>query len=179
MKFLKALAFAGLIAVSGTASQAAVLYATSVDSYTQGLGITDPNRLVQANALGAPDGAFLSLGRTGEAIVSFGKRFKAIGTLTEITFGNRDNHIEKVELYGGVNGVFTYLGTITNTVANSAFSFAGVFDQLKLVDVSPAGPRRDGWDIDAISVVPVPVPAGGLLLLTAIGAVSMLRRRKA
>ncbi len=180
MKILKALGFAALMAVAGTASQASVIYATSVDSYTQGTGIVDPNRLVQSNALGGPaDGKFLSLGLGGSAIFSFGQLFKATGALVEVTFSNRDTYIEKVKVYGGLNGVFTLLGTVSNGVMTNAFNFGGKFDQLKLVDISPNGWRRDGYDIDSISVSPVPVPAAGLMLLSALGLVGLVRRRKA
>jgi hypothetical protein len=182
MKILTALAVAATLALAGTAAQAAVLYASSVDIYSPGTGITDPDRTVTANALGAPDGKFLSLGRGGEAVFSFGKPFRAIGAVVEITFGNRDTYIERVDLYGGLNNVFTFLGTLGNAAAVNAFSFAGTFDQLKLVDVSPAGAKRDGYDIDALHVSAVPLPASALLLLSAAGAagaVARLRRRTA
>jgi hypothetical protein len=179
MKILTVLGFVATMAVSATASQASVVYADNVDSYTQGAGITDPNRLVQSNALGPADGKFLSLGLGGEAIFSFGSMFKATGALVEITFGNRETYLEQVEVYGGLGNVFTLLGTVTNSQVTNIFSFGGKFDQLKLVDISPAGKNRDGFDVDAISVVPVPVPAAGLMLLSAIGLVGVMRRRSA
>ena len=180
MKFLKVLGFATLIAASGTAaSQAAVIYATSVDSYTQGTGITQASRLVQSKALGQADGKFLSLGLGGEAIFSFGQLFRAPGAISEITNGARAGYLEGVKVYGGLGGVFALLGTVTNGAFVNSFNFAGTFDQLKLVDVSPNGIRRDGYDIDAISVSAIPLPAAGVMLLSALGLVSVARRRKA
>ncbi|MGV8954169.1 MAG: VPLPA-CTERM sorting domain-containing protein, partial [Cypionkella sp.] len=64
---------------------------------------------------------------------------------------------------------------------SNVFTFTGVFDSLKVVDTSPKVGGRDGFDIDSISVTPatIPLPAGGLLLLGALGGVAALRRRKA
>ena len=65
MKYLKSLSLAALFAVSAMSAQAAVIYATSVDSYTQGANVT-PARANTANALGAPDGDFGMRPEVGE-----------------------------------------------------------------------------------------------------------------
>lgn len=173
-----ALGAALALGVATTAAQATTIYATSVDNYAPGTGITDPARTITANALGAADGAFLSLGLGGSATFSFGTVFAAPIRAFEVTFGTRLNHEEIIEVFAGYMGSFTSVGFITNLTGVDDLDFAGYFDQLKLVDISPAFAGRDGFDIDAIAVSPVPLPAGGLLLLTALGAGAALRRRK-
>ena len=162
-------------------ADAAVVYASSVDSYTQGTGITQIGRTNTANALGAEDGKFLTLGRGGQAVFSFGSLFISSGTVYEITFGNPQKHQESVDVFGLLGGVASYIGSLSNA-GSGLFSFTGVFDQLMLIDTSPlGGGSKDGYDIDAIKVMPaaVPLPAGGLLLVGALGAIGALRRRKA
>ena len=189
MNIVKSACLATILAVPAATANAAVIYATSVDSYTQGTTtrITgfDPMRAVTANALGAPDGKMLSLGFGGEAILSFGTVFTGPGNIVEITFVNAITgalaYLEEVQVFLGVGGVFSYLTNLKNTTAvtGAPFAFSGTFDQIKLVDVSPTGRSRDGFDIDSVSVTAIPVPAAGLLLLSAIGGFAMLRRRTA
>ena len=162
-------------------AEAAVVYATSVDSYTQGTGITQIGRTNTANALGTEDGKFLTLGRGGKAIFSFGGLFITTGTVYEITFGNPKKYQESVDVFGMLGGVASYIGSLSNA-GSGIFSFSGFFDQLMLVDTSPlGGGSKDGYDIDAVKVIPaaVPLPAGGLLLAGALGLIGSLRRRKA
>ena len=78
---------------------------------------------------------------------------------------------------------FTLLGTVRNaagsTDAGASLTFTeGPFRYLALVDRSAPGSGRDGWDIDAVSVAAVPLPAAGLFLLGALGGIAALRRRK-
>jgi hypothetical protein len=140
--------------------------------------------LVLSNALGAPDGKFLSLGFLGEAAFSFGQQFTLPGAVFEITYGNRTNYLESVDVYAGYEGVFSFVVSLTNSADGAlSFNYSGVFDQLKFADTSPRASERDGFDIDAVSVTtlaptPVPLPAGGLMLLAALGAVGMLGRRR-
>lgn len=173
-----ALSAALALGLATTDAQATTIYATSVDNYTQGTGVNQPGRDDPTNALGAPDGNFLSLGIGGSAIFSFGTVFAGPIRVVEITFGNRDNHEEIVDVFAGYLGNFTFVGSIINTNQINFLNFSGFFDQLKLVDNSPVVAGRDGFDIDAIGVSPIPLPAGGLLLLTALGAGAALRRRK-
>ena len=172
---LAAAAVAGL----SSAASAATIYATSVDVYSPGTGITDPNRSVTSNALGAPDGTFLSLGLGGSAVFSFGQTFGSPLTTTEITF-NRPNPPEFADVYVGDGVNWTLLGTAANLVADSTFTFTGYFTKVLVVDKSRRVANADGFDIDAIGVSPVPVPAAGLLLAGGLGMLGARKlRRKA
>lgn len=164
------------------AASAATVFVTQVVEYNEGAGITQAPRRETANAIGAPDGKFLSLGLGGSAIFSFGTAFRSTVTLTEVTFGNRAGHFERVQLFGlkTLGGPATFLGTVTNAAATATLDFMGIFRFLKVVDTSPVRPSRDGFDIDSISVAAIPVPAaGGLLALGLLGLAGMRRRRSA
>ena len=56
-------------------------------------------------------------------------------------------------------------------------SFAGLFDEVQITGVTPGGTRGIGWGIDNIETTPVPVPAAGLMLLSALGGIGLMRRR--
>jgi hypothetical protein len=184
---ITALGAAAVLSVGLAASEAraTTMWASSVDSFTPGsFSVVTPGRDDTNNALGEPDGKMLSLGFGGELIVSFGKLFKEPGRIVEITFVPPSTHVEIVKVFAGLNGIFTEIATISNLAAGlaggAAFGFSGVFDQIKLVDVSPLnGGSTDGFDVDAISVAAVPLPAGGLLLIGALGGLALLRRRTA
>ena len=166
------------LGLSAATSEAAVIYATSVDQYNQGAGVVAPRDNTD-NALGAADGSFLALGLGGDATFSFGQVFGSPGAVFEITFGKRSNHIEKATIIGILGGIETVIAFIANGASESVFTFTGIFDQLKIVDTSPIGGGSvDGFDIDAVKVSTVPLPAGGLLLAGALGGIAALRRRK-
>ena len=52
----------------------------------------------------------------------------------------------------------------------------GVFDRLMVFGTSSQ--TGDGFNLDAISVAAVPVPASAALMLTGLGAFGAMRRRK-
>lgn len=177
---LAAAAVALALALPAGSARAATVLATSVDQYVQGAGVV-PARAVTANALGAADGRFLSLGLGGSATFGFGTRFSAPGAVVEVTFGDPRRAVESVDIYGLIGGVRSLLGSLTN-LDDGTFRFTGVFDQLQFVDTTTAGGRgRDGYDIDAISVTPapIPLPAAGSMLLIALGGLALMRRRRA
>ena len=72
----------------------------------------------------------------------------------------------------------------TNDVAGDGvivqLSYMGLFDSVEIVGSTPGGVRNIGWGIDNIrsDVAPVPVPAAGLLLMSALGGFAAMRRRK-
>jgi hypothetical protein len=95
-----------------------------------------------------------------------------------------------IRFFSGATNVFTYTGAdlaallgLTPTGTDSRF-----FNYVELVRFDDFG--QDGFDSIQFSSatpsfefglapVPVPVPAAGLLLLTALGGIAVLRRRKA
>ena len=137
------------------------------------------------NALGAADGSFFELGFGGYADFTFGTMFDASVTVYEITFGAASHWPEAVRVLAGTGGSFVELGTITNAAATTGATLSaalGTFDTVRLIDVTDASrfhSSRGGFDVDAVRVAPVPLPAGGLLLLTGVVGAFALRRKQA
>ncbi|MAU53308.1 MAG: hypothetical protein CMN17_13305 [Roseovarius sp.] len=85
-------------------------------------------------------------------------------------------------------GTGTQIGstiTATNTSGSSSFSWGGTelgslalsptFSITQIIEITPSSNRTS---FDAKTVAAVPLPAGGLLLLTALGGVAALRRKR-
>ena len=154
---------------------------------------------------------FLSLGIGGRAVFNFGQNFSGEATLWETTQGYKSSqsaYDEQVDLYYGSFGSsvdwsllandlsqWTSAGRIKNIddgayntlagAANTGFSPVGVFNYILLVDRSPQGRNRDGFDVNAIAVngvenqeIPEPTLVFGLLLIGSLGA-QRLRQRPA
>jgi len=146
------------------------------------------------NALGGPaDGNFFEIGFGSTVDLTFGRDFRSDVTVFEITFGDPTAFPESVDVYAIAGaGPAEMVGSITNVAASGGamLSLAGLsmelYDTIRLVDTSPLtssfesdalGPLG-GFDIDSVRVNIVPLPAGGLLLLTALGAFGVARSRK-
>lgn len=176
------LAAVAATAVSGAAS-AATIYATSVDSFTPGpRTLVDPDRLNTANALGASDGKFLSLGFGGEVVLSFGQSFGSPGNVTEITF-NRPIPPETADIYVGDGINWVLIGSAANSAPDgvNSFTFTGYFSKVKIIDTSTNPGNHflaDGFDVDSVGVSPVPVPAAGLLLAGGLGLLGARKLRR-
>lgn len=174
--------FACAVALSlsaAAASHAAPIYATSVIDYTPGyFKKVEAGRSNADAALGAEDGSFVSLGFGGSIVLGFSQPFRAIGNVFEVTFNNKSRHKESADIFGSADGVvWVLLASLKNHISTS-FSAAGIFTQLKIVDTSNKnGASFDGFDVDAVSVSPVPVPAAGLLLAGGLFGLGALRRR--
>lgn len=144
------------------------------------------------NALGPTDGDFFELGFRGTADFTFGKKFKTSAQIFEVTFGSASSFPEAVDVYVGDGGLFQFVARISNVAAQggAVVSLAGLvgstFDTLRLSDASPLSSTAQsdqfgtlgGFDIDAVRVAPVPLPAAGVMLLTALGGMAFLRRRR-
>jgi hypothetical protein len=136
------------------------------------------NRSDPTNALGAPDGEFVSLGFGGELTVGFGGPvYNTVGDdgmIVEITFGRLLYGDEAVEVYAVTEtGDEVYLGTVTNK--DDPFQVGGSTDDetksvfqlpphlqkfvgVKLVDVSDPTLSEfpsdaDAFDVDSIRAV--------------------------
>lgn len=157
---------AAAVLAASTLSASAVTFATDVDWANNGTVPGDRDN--PADALGAPDGKFLSLGLTnadgtnpGFAVFTFGTPI--VGTnaasVFEVTFvcngggGVCTNHVEEVELLVGTAGEydfgshdfsdlsdFTSVGFLDNGDAQTGASIiiSGSFTYLALVDRSVA-----------------------------------------
>lgn len=171
-------------ALATSAASAAPIHATGVkwSGGTVADGKTSSARNDADNALGATDGNFLSIGLGGWAELTFGQSFTGPGTAVEVTW-SRQGYLESAKVYGKADGIETYLATLSNQTngGTSTFGFKGVFTSLVFRDTSSVRSDRDGFDIDSVSVSPVPVPAAGLLLGSALAGGGLLRklRRKA
>ena len=175
------------------AGHAATIQATAATVFA-GKGVKG-DRGLAANALGAEDGTFLSLGLGGAAVFSFGQLFTGPAAILEVTWNTRVGFLESARVYvGNIFDTragafrpddFTDLGTITNQSASNVLSFNGAYRYLAIVDTSPRRGKRDGFDIDSVSVTslpasasmtPVPLPASGLLLGAGLLALYASRR---
>lgn len=185
LKTLAAATVLGLAAAS--AASAAPIFATGATIVQDGPRGTANNRNVLANALGAPDGSFFEIGTNAIVEFTFGQVFTGPASVLEVTFGSRGAFDEDTRLIGLLNGVQTVLAEFTNDDIGGdgaiAIAFTGIFDALRFQDFSQTGPDTgtlvDGIDIDSVSVSPIPVPAAGLLLVGALGALGLARRRAA
>ena len=195
MNILKVLLVAAGMVVASVSASSAVTYATLVD-WTPGGGTLLPERSIEANATGAPDDKFLSLGLGGYAVFSFDTLFGAPGVVFEVTNGDVTTYPEHVEIlvastYDGSSlAGFQSIGIISNLLASTPvgmpFNFVGTFLYLALRDVtqlvSPNSPSTDGFDVNAVGIAAVPVPGALLLLgsgLAGLGALAMRKKAKA
>lgn len=191
-----------LTALAATPSRAGSLtYATQVDSYIPGSGITEAYRKNTAGALGAPqlnydsNTDFLSLGRGGEAIFSFGTLFSGKVSLWETTWGKKNSqsdYDERVAVFVGnlLNGQesdWLRIGEIWNIRDNAYRSATGAslsignnnaYQYLKLVDLTPRGNSDDGFDVNAVAVEAIPEPLTMSGLALGVSGMMMARRRR-
>lgn len=190
MNVLKTL-LAGLVLAASTAgANAATYYANSVIDVNSGscsasvTRCTANDRKNVNNAVDTDESTFYALGFGGDITVGFpvsplsGQNVSAF----EITFNREVGHDEAAEVYSVLNGVETLLGTITNFEGKNTVVAFGSFEFIKLVDVTldlfPDTTSFDGFDLSAIKVSPVPLPAAGVLLLAGLGGLAAVRRRK-
>lgn len=189
MNSLKTLLAGAALAVTATAGNAAV-FATNVIDYNLGAcGGCNPadQRYQPQHALGAPNGKFVSLGLGGDLTLGFGISGIVHEVKTwEVTYSAADPgnyHLEAVDVYAVLSGVTSYIGRILAQGGSGSLTGSFAFDSIKLVDATVAQygtgtSSFDGFDVDAVSVAAVPLPAAGVLLLAGLGGFAALRRRK-
>lgn len=166
------------------------------------------NALGAPDQVGNSESGFYSLGRGDDAVAvfGFGTSFGLEANVFEVTFGcsgpsgsngacSGFSEFATVYAFDGpytpfdssftVSDLttlgFSEVGTIGNGDANApggaTVSIAGPFSFLALADASSQG--ADGFDIDAVSVNAVPLPASILFLLGGIGGLGFMRMRRA
>lgn len=177
----KSFSAAVLLALAGTATaNAGLVYPVSFFGADQNGTTVAADRSNPANALGATDGVFYSLGLGGSLVLDFGQRVGGTGVITEVTFDTA-GYEEYANLFTSTDGVtWAALSTSFNglAVAGEEITAPSAFRYLKFVDASPTGKNRDGFDIDSVGFAPVPLPAAGVVLAGGLGALAMLRRRR-
>jgi len=146
---------------------------------------TANNRHIATNALGAADNGFFEIGRNSYVDLTFGTLFDTSVTVFEITFGNVAGYLETADIFVGLGDTFWLIDSITNLDAQGGATVGidtslipdGVtaFDTVRVQDTSTQG---GGFDIDAVRVTPVPLPAGLPLLGAGIVALGVFGRRK-
>lgn len=194
--------FADRVDWSGSTGDIAGQFDATAQTFTTG------TRSNPGDALGAPDqvgnteGGFLSLGMGGIAVFGFASPFTGEGRVFEVTFGCSGpqkpgglcNYSETADVYV-FNGAYTpragaftladlagfqFAGSVgngdANTDAGAPFTVTGPFRFLALVDTSKQG--GDGFDVDAVRVSAVPLPAPALLLMAGIGGLWLTGRRR-
>lgn len=167
------------------------------DNPLNALGATDGK--FTALGLSDPNGS-----NPGFAVFSFGgQTFNgAAADIIEVTFNCRlqpsgaCSYPESVAVYYGTDYAFgshdyndladfTFAGELFNGNAQGGTSITipGMFTYIALIDTSaanyPNGPSTDGFDIDSVSVNPVPVPGAAVLMGSVLLAGAARRRKKA
>ena len=144
--------------------------------------------------LGAADGLFFSLGldpngaAVGGAIeFAISPGFTGPGLVVEVT--NPSNHWEAAAVAVANQADFSdaiTVGMVDNgkggsEAAVTSVNIVGTWKYLALIDnsigVYGASGSDDGFDLDAITVQPIPLPAGVLLLGTALAGLGMAAGR--
>ncbi|MEM6941956.1 MAG: VPLPA-CTERM sorting domain-containing protein [Pseudomonadota bacterium] len=147
---------------------------------------------------GAADGSFYSLGLsnasgTSELIIRIDPAFRGPASIVEVT--NPGLHKEAANVFVAredSNGDFDgstvlFVGQVNNGAGGSvpdvnSVSFSGVWNFLIFQDQSTTvysdTRSTDGYDIDAVTVSPVPLPAAGLLLMSVLGGLGLMGRRR-
>lgn len=146
------------------------------------------DRKTVANVLGDTDGKFYALGLGGQLVLGFGVPLLAPGaivTFEEVTFGGPagSGHFEAADVYAVLGDVATLVETISNVTPSTTLHITQGFEYLRLVDATlrefSFTSSFDGFDVDSVTVIAaVPVPVGGALMLSGLGGLAMLRRRR-
>ena len=126
-----------------------------------------PDRSNPANALGAPDAIFFSLGYGGELVVMFDAPVSGAIHVYETTYGNYPEEV--AEVYVSMDGVnWTYIGDANNLNGQpttdpilSVLPFSGCAKFVRLVDATDASIHNDSSDGFDVNAVCAPQGCGG------------------
>ncbi|WP_375688047.1 VPLPA-CTERM sorting domain-containing protein [Pseudooceanicola sp. LIPI14-2-Ac024] len=186
-------------------AQASALHPGFADFAQFACGTSAARQDIDNVNLGAADGKFFSLGLApsyfnfgGTAVFEISPSFTGPSTVVEVT-NTPSNHWEAAAVFvaNSLSELFSalldgdYVGIVNNgkggtEAAITTVNFSGTYSWIAFADVShdyygdaSAGNRsQDGFDLDSFTVSAVPVPAGGLLLISALAGAGFLRRRK-
>ena len=200
-RICKSLIGASALALLAGGASAATIYASSVTAISgaEAMSCTTAERTADrtniCNGLGAPDGdadmgggiGFVSAGNFDSLTFGFDQPFRSPITVFEITGNRNPSYVEGLDLVFAVEagGSYNY-GTITNIMGvpgsdddqwaiTVEFENTGPFTAITVFDNSTT---PDGFDIDAIGVSAVPLPAAGFMLLAGLGGLAAARRRR-
>ncbi|WP_421902326.1 VPLPA-CTERM sorting domain-containing protein [Maridesulfovibrio sp.] len=139
---------------------------------------------------------FLSLGMGGSAVFSFGSTFTGAVTIYETTWNRPNNHNEYAQVWGGTADVMSdsginlgsdawvllspsiYNQNVDSSGGQTVFT-NGIYSYLKITDITGSvqgGTNGDGFDINAVSVTPTPIP--GAVWLLGAGLVTLVGVRR-
>lgn len=203
-KHMRATVLAAILAISPAAANAITTsgpggfnngFATSITYDENAARGTTFDRDNPLNALGPNNGNFFEIGFGSFIDLTFGTLFDTEATVFEVTFGNPAGFPESAVIFAGVGdgtfggGSFTSLGSISNVAAQggaiiSLLGFTGPFDTIRIFDTSTPinNAKLGGFDVDAVRVAAVPLPAALPLIgagFAALGFVGWRRKRKA
>ncbi len=176
-----------------------IMYASTVENFDQGTrkngSPVDANRSDPTAALGAPEMNdtfnFVSLGIGGSIVLGFDTAFTKDSVIVwETTFGNPANYPETAELWIGAGATwdsadFFLVGVLENDMDGIEIPLADIltttdeFQFLKIIDTTDIAIHNgsaDGYDVDGVSVIPVPTPGTVGLALAGIAVASRRRR---
>ena len=161
-------------------------------------------RLDIFNALGTPDQPstgdpafpFISLGKSGLAIFDFGVSFSDSVVIFETTYATFPFVSEEAEIYVSNNydfasmatvnlsdvSTWTMIGIVPNAIAQDGAilsGFGGPFRYVAVLDIDIGDPNgTEGFDVNAIGVSAVPIPASLWLFISGIALFGLFRRFK-